>query len=97
MNQVEKHKDLYFTVRTSYLRLIRVIPISLSYKNESISGQQITSLKSKILPAYLINFSFFTYSCHKEHKNFVYLISVQCFAERIKHFEICDVPDERVS
>ena len=40
MNQVEKHKDLYFTVWTGYLRLIRVILISLSYKNESISGQQ---------------------------------------------------------
>ena len=60
-------------------------------------GFYLTSLKLKILPAYLINFSFFTYSCHKEHKNFVYLISVQCFAERIKHFVICDVPDERVS
>ena len=37
MNQ---DKDLYFTVRTDYLRLIRVILISLSYKNESISSQQ---------------------------------------------------------
>ena len=35
-----KKKDLYFTVRTDYLRLIRVILISLSYKNESIWSQQ---------------------------------------------------------
>ena len=35
-----KNKDLYFTVRTGYLRLIRVILISLSYKDKSISSQQ---------------------------------------------------------
>ena len=40
MNQVEKNKDLYFTVRTDYLRLMRVILVSLSYKNKSISTQQ---------------------------------------------------------
>ena len=60
-------------------------------------GFYLTSLKLKILPVYLINFSFFTYSRHKEHKHFVNLISVQCFVERIKHSDICDVPDERVS
>ena len=25
------------------------------------------------------------------------LVSIQCFVLKIKHFEICDVPDERVS
>ena len=44
MNQVEKKKDLYFTVQTDYLRLIRVILISLSYKNESISSQQVLAV-----------------------------------------------------
>ena len=40
MNQVEKTRIFYFTVRTDYWGLIRVLLISLPYKIESLSSQQ---------------------------------------------------------